>query len=349
MEALKDLLDRMGKLRILVIGDLMLDRYIFGDAHRISPEAPVPVVDVERERATLGAAGNVALNLRSIGVDVEVLGTYGEDIYGKHLEYLLKTHGIRCHSSCRRRGLRTILKTRIIVRNQQLCRLDIEDFSEKYSLEQNTYVKELLTKIGGYDGIIFSNYAKGTITQPLVDRVIKSAQYHGIVIAADPKPRSGLQFLGADLLKPNKSEALEMVGRQNMHDHFNAAEICQSIFAQNYPKNLVITLGQEGMLIAENGKIPEQISSEAREIFDVSGAGDTAIAFLTAALAAGESIMDAAKLANFASGIVVSKIGTAAVTAEEILGKNSFICRTPPLATGLCPVPLQGVVDSLTF
>ncbi|MDR1435059.1 MAG: PfkB family carbohydrate kinase [Puniceicoccales bacterium] len=327
MEVLKnlgDLLGRIAKLKILVIGDLMLDRYIFGDASRISPEAPVPVVDVEQEKEALGAAGNVALNLRSVGVDVEVFGTFGEDIYGKHLRHLLWTHSIRCHPDCQRKGVRTIIKTRVIVRNQQLCRLDIEDLPEKYSLEQSTCVEELLTKIGCCDAIIFSNYAKGTITQSLVDRVIKSAQRHGVVVAVDPKPRSGVQFLGADLLKPNKSEALEMVGVQNRSGHFNAAEICRSIFVQNYPKNLVITLGQEGMLIAENGEISEQIPSEAREVFDVSGAGDTSIAFLTAALAAGESIIDAAKLANFASGIVVSKIGTATVTAEEILSKNKL-------------------------
>jgi D-beta-D-heptose 7-phosphate kinase/D-beta-D-heptose 1-phosphate adenosyltransferase len=206
LQNLEDLLGRIAKLKMLVIGDLMLDRYIFGDAHRISPEAPVPVVDVEREKETLGAAGNVALNLRALGVDVEVFGTFGEDIYGKHLRHLLEMHLIRCHPDCQRKGVRTIIKTRVIVRNQQLCRLDVEDLPEKYSLEQNTYAKELLTKIGGCDGIIFSNYAKGTITQPLVDRVIKSAQCHGVVIAADPKPRSGVQFLGADLLKPNKSE-----------------------------------------------------------------------------------------------------------------------------------------------
>ena len=177
-------------------------------------------------------------------------------------------------------------------------------------------------KIDRYDGIIFSNYAKGTITQPVADRIIAAAQCHGIVTAADPKPKSGIQFTGIDLLKPNKSEALEMVGTGDFHS--NASAICRNIFAQHRPKYLVITLGQDGMLIAKNGEIVGQIASNAREIFDVSGAGDTAIAFLTAALAAHESIINASKLANFASGIVVGKVGTATVTAGEILGAACF-------------------------
>ncbi|MDR1591008.1 MAG: PfkB family carbohydrate kinase [Puniceicoccales bacterium] len=317
MEILKNLLERIVKLKILVIGDLMLDRYIFGDVSRISPEAPVPVVEVEREKETLGAAANVALNLRSVGVEVEVLGTFGFDIPGEHLKDLLFAHAIKFNSNCQQKDVRTILKTRIIVRNQQLCRLDIEDLPERYALEQNIYFEELLTKIDRYDGIIFSNYAKGTITQRIADQVIAVAQRHGIITAADPKPKSGIQFTEIDLLKPNRSEALEMVGAKDLH--FNGSEICRSIFAKHRPKHLVITLGHEGMLIAKDGKIVEQIGSNAREIFDVSGAGDTAIAFLTAALAARESIVTAAKLANLASGIVVGKVGTATVIAEEIL------------------------------
>ncbi|MDR0418520.1 MAG: PfkB family carbohydrate kinase [Puniceicoccales bacterium] len=328
--ALENLLERIRKLKILVIGDLMLDRYIFGDVSRISPEAPVPIVDVEQEKETLGAAANVALNLRSVGVDVEVLGIFGFDMPGEHLKHLLVNHAIKFDPSCQQKNVRTILKTRIVVRNQQLCRLDIEDFPEKYALEQSIYLEKLLAKINRYDGVIFSNYAKGTITQPIVDRIIAAAQYHRIITVADPKPKSGIRFTGIDLLKPNKSEALEMVGRKDCHGYFNAIDVCRSIFVKHQPRYLVITLGQEGMLIAKNGEIIEQIASDAREIFDVSGAGDTAIAFLTAALAARESIVTAAKLANFAAGIVVGKIGTATVTTEEILKAATFSC--PPAA-----------------
>jgi D-beta-D-heptose 7-phosphate kinase/D-beta-D-heptose 1-phosphate adenosyltransferase len=320
MKALENLLERISQLKMLVIGDLMLDRYIFGDASRISPEAPVPVIDVEQEKETLGAAGNVALNLRSVGVDVEILGSFGFDVPGEQLKHLLATHAIKFNPSCQQKNIRTILKTRVIVRNQQLCRLDIEDVPEKYTLEQNTYLEKLLAEINRYDGIIFSNYAKGTITQRIADRVIEAAQSHGIVTAADPKPKSGIRFTGIDLLKPNKSEAFEMM--EDSHNHFNTNEVCLNIFAKHQPKYLVITLGQEGMLIAENGKIVEQIASNAREIFDVSGAGDTAIAFLTAALAVHEPITSAAKLANLASGIVVGKVGTATVSAEEILSAS---------------------------
>ncbi|MDR2812616.1 MAG: PfkB family carbohydrate kinase [Puniceicoccales bacterium] len=317
MKALENLLERIRKLKILVIGDLMLDRYIFGDANRISPEAPVPIVDVEQEKETLGAAANVALNLCSIGTDVEVLGSFGFDIPGERLKHLLLAYGIKFDPSCQQKNVKTILKTRVVVRNQQLCRLDIEDLPKKYTLEQNAYLEKLLAKIDRYDGIIFSNYAKGTITQPIADRVITAAQRHGIVTAADPKPKSGIRFTGIDLLKPNKSEAFEMVRTKN--SRFDVSDICRNIFAEYQPKYLVVTLGQDGMLVAKNGEIIEQITSNAREIFDVSGAGDTAIAFLTAALAARGSIVNAAKLANFAAGIVVGKIGTATATVEEIL------------------------------
>jgi D-beta-D-heptose 7-phosphate kinase/D-beta-D-heptose 1-phosphate adenosyltransferase len=315
----ENLLERIAKLRVLVIGDLMLDRYVFGDAHRISPEAPVPVVDIEREKETLGAAGNVALNLRSVGVGVEVLGIFGEDIPGERLKHLLSAHGIRFDLRCQQKNVRTILKTRVIVRGQQLCRLDVEDLPEKYDLERAMDGEEWLARVGDWDAIIFSDYAKGVVTQGIADRVIGAARSRGILTAADPKPKSGVQFSGIDLLKPNKSEALEMAG-MGIHGRFNATEICRAIFTQQQSKYLVITLGQEGMLVAKGGEIVGQIASDAREIFDVSGAGDTAIAFLTAALAARESIIDAAKLANLASGIVVGKIGTAAVTAGEILG-----------------------------
>ncbi|MDR2807364.1 MAG: PfkB family carbohydrate kinase, partial [Puniceicoccales bacterium] len=273
---LKNLLERIAKLKILVIGDLMLDRYIFGDAHRISPEAPVPVVDVAQEKETLGAAGNVSLNLRSIGASVEVLGTFGQDSYGKYLGHLLSTHGIRWHPSCRRKEVRTILKTRIVVRNQQLCRLDIEDRPKLYHLEKNTYLETLLANVNRYNGIIFSDYAKGTITQWVADEIIKAAKAHHVIVTVDPKPKSDVQFWGMDLLKPNKSEALEMLGMNNIRDAFNPEAVCHRLFSKYHPKSLVITLGQEGMLIAENGKILEQIPSDAREVFDVSGAGDTA-------------------------------------------------------------------------
>ncbi|MDR3317451.1 MAG: PfkB family carbohydrate kinase, partial [Puniceicoccales bacterium] len=258
---MEHLLKRIAQLKMLVIGDLMLDRYIFGDANRISPEAPVPVVDVEQEKETLGAAANVALNLRSIGVDVEVLGTFGFDIPGERLKHLLSAHSIKFISICQREDLRTILKTRVIVRNQQLCRLDIEDLPEKYNLEQIIFWKEWLGKFSQYNAVIFSDYAKGALTQLLVNEMIKEAQFYNVIVAADPKPKNGIRFLGIDLLKPNKAEALEMLGIKDCRHKFQAAEICRELFLKYCSKNLVITLGQEGMLIAENGEFLEQIPS----------------------------------------------------------------------------------------
>ena len=309
------ILQQIATQKILVIGDLMLDRYIFGDASRISPEAPVPVVDVDHESDTLGAAANVALNLRSLGVDVDLLGVVGDDRYGEQMKRLLREkeiHLIPCEQH-----VRTILKTRVIVRNQQLCRLDIEDDPQLYSISP-----AILEKINweNYNAVIISDYAKGVVSQSLVDYVVNCKT----IIAVDPKPKNNIIYRGVDLLKPNYAEALEFAGIKTKKVTISYDALCAIVKEKQQPKNLVITLGKNGMVInGEDGQIT-QIKSTAREVFDVSGAGDTSIAVLTAAYAKGVSLENAAKLANCASGIVVGKIGTATATAEEILRENRF-------------------------
>ena len=317
MNKVSCILQQIATQKILVIGDLMLDRYIFGDASRISPEAPVPVVDVDHESDTLGAAANVALNLRSLGVDVDLLGVVGDDRYGEKMKYLLREkeiHLIPCD-----RHVRTILKTRVIVRNQQLCRLDIEDDPQLYSV-----TPLVLEKINweSYNAVILSDYAKGVISQALVDRIVECTNALKTIVSVDPKPRNNIIYRGVDLLKPNYSEALEFAGIKAKKIDYDM--LCHMVMEKQQPKNLVITLGKNGMVInGEDGQIT-QIKSTAREVFDVSGAGDTSIAVLTAAYANGVSLEDAAKLANCAAGIVVGKMGTATATAEEILRENRF-------------------------
>lgn len=309
-------------LDILVIGDLMLDHYIWGDVHRISPEAPVPVVHAARESHTAGGAANVALNLASLGIPVKLAGALGKDSAGDKLLALLGGAGIDtslCHSQPQRP---TIVKTRVIARTQQLCRIDHEAASSAYSLECSA---KLLETIEQTDAVIISDYAKGVISQPLLDALLAHAKQHGKIIALDPKPSRKLAFHGASLITPNRHEALELAGlpEPGPGEPYPLEAVCRGIQERHSPELLIITLGADGMAICRDGKVEQTLPTRAREVFDVSGAGDTVIATLTAALAAGAAAPDAAKLANLAAGVVVSRIGTATVTPEDLLGLDA--------------------------
>lgn len=305
-------------LQILVIGDLMLDHYIWGDVQRISPEAPVPVVHAARESHTAGGAANVALNLASLGIPVKLAGALGHDASGEKLLALLGGAGIDtslCHTA---NGRPTIVKTRVIARTQQLCRIDHEAASAAYALDA---APALLAAIEQSHAIIVSDYAKGVISQPLLDTLLAHSRQHGKILALDPKPSRKLAFHGASLITPNRHEALELAGLPEP-DHgepYPLAEVCRAIQDRHSPELLIITLGADGMAICRDGKVEQTLPTRAREVFDVSGAGDTVIATLTAALAAGATAADAATLANLAAGVVVSRIGTATVTPEDLL------------------------------
>jgi D-beta-D-heptose 7-phosphate kinase/D-beta-D-heptose 1-phosphate adenosyltransferase len=314
----RDILDRLSKLNILVIGDLMLDHYIWGDVHRISPEAPVPVVNTSHESHTAGGAANVALNLASLGVQVRLAGTLGKDAAGDKLLGLLGNAGIdttHCHTGATRP---TIIKTRVIVRNQQLCRLDHEATPSLYSIEASP---ALLSAIEASDAIIVSDYAKGVISQSTLNAILDHAKQHGKIIAIDPKPSSNLKFEGASLITPNRHEALELAGlaEPRIGEPYPLDQVCRHIHQRHSPELLIITLGADGMAICRHGKVEQTLPTRARQVFDVSGAGDSVIATLTAALASGLTAEDAAKLANLAAGIVVSRLGTATVTPEDLL------------------------------
>ena len=309
----------MQDIKILVIGDLMLDHYIWGDVHRISPEAPVPIVNAARESHTAGGAANVALNLASLGIPVSLAGALGADATGEKLLGILEGAGIDtslCLTESRRP---TIVKTRVIVRNQQLCRIDHEAAASLYSLDATA---ALLSAIEASDAIIVSDYAKGVISQSTLNAVLDHAKEHGKTIAIDPKPSRKLKFEGASLITPNRHEALELAGlvEPGIGEPYPLDKVCRNIHDHYSPQLLIITLGADGMAICSKGKVEQTLSTQARQVFDVSGAGDTVIATLTGALAAGAAPEDAAKLANLAAGVVVSRIGTATVTAKDLLG-----------------------------
>jgi D-glycero-beta-D-manno-heptose-7-phosphate kinase len=317
-----ELLTALPSLRILVIGDLMLDHYIWGDVHRISPEAPVPVVHAARDSYTAGGAANVALNLASLGVQAMLIGTLGNDSHADTLVGLLEAAAIDASGCPRLEAATTIVKTRVIIRTQQLCRIDREASPASYALDsQPALWSELDSQIAACDAVIVSDYAKGVITQSLLDYVSGLAAKHQKLLAIDPKPAHQLRFTTAGLITPNRHEALQLAGlAEPTHGAaYPLAEVCRRIHENYAPELLVITLGADGMAVCHGGEVVQTLPTQARAVFDVSGAGDTVIATLTAALAAGASPIEAAQFANHAAGIVVSKVGTATATCREFL------------------------------
>lgn len=318
MKGLAPLLKKIARLRILVVGDIMLDHYIWGDATRISPEAPVPVVDIARDSWTAGGAANVALNIASLGARCTVSGFIGQDDAGARLTAILDERKI---ATLRTPGdAPTILKTRVLVQRQQLCRLDREAPPACYEVSPAKAEGLLAKEIAACDAVILSDYAKGILTGEFVARIGKLARAAGKFIALDPKPKRRLAFHGLDLITPNKREALQLAGIEPAaHAPFPAAQVCARLHELYATRHLVITLGEDGMLLSSEGRILKMIPTAAREVFDVSGAGDTSLAALVLALAAGAPLATAAHFANAAAGVVVGKIGTATVTPKELI------------------------------
>lgn len=312
-----DLLAKLPSLRILVVGDLMLDHYIWGDVQRISPEAPVPVVHTLRESHTAGGAANVALNLASLGANVSAIGSLGDDAAATTLLALLHQAGIETPLCQVDPARATIVKTRVVARTQQLCRIDYEDHHSRYQLDHHERIAAALAEA---DAVIVSDYAKGAISQELLDGLIARSISAGTILSLDPKPSRRLAFRGVSLLTPNRHEALQLAGfpEPPPGEPYPLEAVCSRIHEIHAPELLVITLGADGMALCTDGEVQEVFPTVAREVFDVSGAGDTVIATLTAALAAGASAPEAAKLANRAAGVVVSRIGTATVTPDDL-------------------------------
>jgi D-beta-D-heptose 7-phosphate kinase/D-beta-D-heptose 1-phosphate adenosyltransferase len=302
---------------ILVVGDLMLDRFVWGRVERISPEAPVPVVEVVKETVHLGGAANVAYNLAVLKARPLLVGVVGSDEAGDRLVEELHRQEISSEGIVRDQGRSTTIKTRIIAHNQQVCRTDREDktpFSQGTVDQMRSAYQTLLEQA---QGMILSDYAKGALSAALVVDLIQEARQAKKFLAVDPKSDDFSVYRGASIVTPNKKEAVRASGVEIVDEasFIQAGEKLLEVIASDY---LLITRGEEGMTLFE-GKEHSHIPTVAREVFDVSGAGDTVIASLTLAVAAGASIRDAAILANHAAGVAVGKLGTAAATGEEIL------------------------------
>lgn len=320
-----ELLTRFESQRILVIGDLMLDRYIIGSVSRISPEAPVPVVHVHTEKMVPGGASNVALNIRSLHGKGCVAGVIGEDEHGRSLSGLLEKLGVGVAATLRDKTLQTTVKTRVIAERQQVVRIDWEDALQFSDATMAAFEKSLVDEIGRADGVILEDYGKGVINQDVVDIALRAAKAKGIPIGLDPKDNHILNVEGITLATPNRKEAFSAAGvletRAKVHplEDKDTLRVGEILLEKWKPELLMITLGGDGMLLMEKGRKPVHVPTRAREVFDVSGAGDTVIATCVLARAAGASFIEAAEIANYAAGVVVGKLGTATCTPEELL------------------------------
>jgi len=298
--------------RMLVVGDVMLDRYWFGDVSRISPEAPVPVVLVKSEEDRPGGAANVARNCAALGAPTRLLSVVGEDEAGSVIERLVSAEGVR--ASLHRDGaLRTTVKLRVIGRQQQLLRVDFETAPSSEVLASK--LAEFEQELPDCDCVILSDYGKGGLAH--IARMIGLARSAGKRVLVDPKGEDYSRYRGASVVTPNTAELREVVG--NWRDEADLVRRAQALRADLEIGALLLTRSEQGMtLFHEGGQL--DVPAQAREVYDVSGAGDTVIATLGVMLAAGEGLEAAVRIANRAAGIVVGKLGTAVVTRQEVFG-----------------------------
>jgi rfaE bifunctional protein kinase chain/domain len=316
---LKAIVATLAGKKVLVVGDLMIDHYIWGKVSRISPEAPIPVVHVNEETWRLGGAANVAANLAALGANVALVGVVGKDATGRHLRSLLEEKGIDASSIIEDESRPTIQKTRVIAQHQQVVRVDREKSAWLDAKVREALIEKALAAAKGADAILFSDYAKGVLTQPVVAKLLELGRAQGSVLSVDPKPANIGLFKGASIITPNQGEAQAASGI-SMDSEAHVEEAGRKLLKDLECKAVLITRGEHGMSLFENGAPTTHIATRAQEVFDVTGAGDTVISTLTLALAAGAGYADAAYLANAAAGIVVGEVGVAAVSPAELEG-----------------------------
>ncbi|HEY5037393.1 MAG TPA: PfkB family carbohydrate kinase [Chthoniobacterales bacterium] len=325
LKRLREILARASGKRIAVAGDLMLDEFVWGKVGRISPEAPVPVVEVTGESFYPGGAANVARNLREFIGGVSVIGTVGADTGGRQLLGLLRDQKIETSLVLEDETFRTIVKTRIVARNQQVVRVDREQFRQPSAGQIEKIASNLERNLPTLDAVIFEDYGKGFLSAELVRQLSASATAAGKIVTADPNPHQSITWQSVTAVKPNRSEALAAAGLPATDpvdpptNDIALLEAGKKLLAMWDTQLLLITLGEQGMMLFEREKSPHHIPTKARQVFDVSGAGDTAIALFTLALCCDASSIEAAEIANHASAVVVAKLGTATVTPAELI------------------------------
>jgi rfaE bifunctional protein kinase chain/domain len=311
--------------RILVLGDVMLDHFLWGKVGRISPEAPVPVVEFERESFIPGGAGNVARNLAEFNVATELLGVIGRDSTAAQLRRVLKHDRIGCLGLMADERRMTSVKTRIVAHRQQVVRVDRESRADLDENMTRRLLRGLESALTGCDAVVVGDYAKGVVTQLVLDGVKRLCRERGVWLSVDPKPSHHLDLTGVSLLTPNRKEAFELAGLpesargESPLKDVVLINLAEKLLERLRPALLLITLGDQGLLLCQRNQAPFYVPTVAREVFDVSGAGDTMIASFTLAITAGASPVEAAVFANHAAGVVVGKVGTATVRPDELI------------------------------
>jgi len=314
---LEQLLSKFSSQRVLVIGDVILDRYLWCEVERISPEAPVPVASVATESTTLGGAGNVALNIVSLGSQASLFGVIGADANGKQLARLLRKNRIRHTRLVTEKMRPTTTKTRVMCDSHQLLRVDHEIVSTIFKENETRLLEQVDRELNKGGVVIISDYAKGLVSENLARKVIELSRLRRALVLVDPKPPEVSKFKGAYLIKPNKKEAELISGKKFREDYSNLEKI-GSLLEKLLQSRFLVTLGADGLALFDERHII-RIPTLAQEVFDVSGAGDTSMAALAVALASGATLEEAAIVGNLAAGVVVGKVGTSSCTQDELL------------------------------
>jgi rfaE bifunctional protein kinase chain/domain len=319
-ERAAELVARAGSRTVVVFGDVMLDEFVWGDVTRISPEAPVPVVDIRRESVHLGGAANVLANLRALGLRASVVGVVGAGRAGERVRAELRDAGAdRAEENLLTDVSRpTTLKTRIIAHSQLVVRADRERRAPVDGPVEERIVETLRRLLKGADALVVSDYDKGAVTPGVLGEILPAAEAAGVPVLVDPKLRNFDAYRPATLVTPNHHEALRVTNTEDDTDA-GVARAARLIRERLGCRSVLITRGERGMMLLEEGGEPTYVPTAAREVYDVTGAGDTVIATLAAGLAAGATLTEAAMLANPAAGVVVGKLGTATATAAELL------------------------------
>jgi len=313
------LIERMAKSRIVVVGDLILDRYMIGDTDRLSPEAPVPVVTVREQRSALGGAANVAANVAAMGASCQLVGVVGDDTTGRALRAEMATLRLTDRFVTSVAGRPTTSKTRVLARGQQVVRIDEEVDVLLEDADLARVVRLAEEALADADALLLEDYNKGLLAPKLIRAAMDAARKRGIPVVVDPKFRQFFDYAGATVFKPNRREMEAALGAAVDLEQRDALP---QALTRLKVDNLLLTLGAEGMVLVTRDGATTQLPSLAREVFDVSGAGDTVTAWVGTCLAAGATVREAAQLANIAAGIEVGKAGVATVSPEEVLAMH---------------------------
>ncbi len=315
---LTDILHRFRSKRIAIVGDLMLDKYVWGSVARISPEAPVPVVEIDNETERLGGAANVANNVKSLGGQPLLIGVIGKDENGKRIKNILERQECSAEGLVVDESRPTTVKTRVIAHNQHVVRIDQEQKKEISEDVRKKIVAIIEKNIASLDGVIIEDYNKGVVVAALIRQIVGLAKQHGKIVTVDPKFNNFFEYKNVSVFKPNKKEIEEALGRKLTTEADIVAsgkEVLQRLDADN----VLLTRGEHGMTIIEKNSAVTHIPTQARNVADVSGAGDTVIATLTMAMASGLPVGDAAVLANYAAGVVCGEVGIVPISSSALL------------------------------